>query len=144
MNEENRYEWQSSGGCTRCDAMDNRYSKTPLNRPHPNCNCTIVDRYAQNTDCDESDVRYEIQHAGNSHNSSTDPGDELEMYFDYLITCWGNKGQIGGQVTVKMTYGKLESMDLDDFFEEAFIKAMKMVDDIAAEKCPPCERPLVA
>jgi hypothetical protein len=35
------YEFLSSGGCERCDAMEGLYDYEPT-RPHPNCRCAIT------------------------------------------------------------------------------------------------------
>jgi hypothetical protein len=35
------YEYTSSGGCARCDAMEGYYDQEPP-RPHPNCQCQIT------------------------------------------------------------------------------------------------------
>jgi hypothetical protein len=138
-NEEHRYEWVSSGGCTRCDALDGRFFKTPPWRPHPNCNCSILDRFAQNTDCDSSDVRYEVDYDHPNHHGPTyEPGDEFDLIFNYTIRCWGNAEVITGQVVVSMTYDQYETDAPQDFFDDAFAEALELVEEIAVEECPVC------
>ncbi len=147
MADDDRYEWISSGGCQCCDNMEDRFYEISPPRPHPNCNCTIYDRSQGNSQCDSSDVRYDISHAGNSHHSGGNPApdDEFDMYFDYVITCWGNSQTISGQVSVSVSYGHASETDVEDLFDEAFAEAIELVDDIAVNECPVCgKHPLVA
>ena len=138
-----RYEWQSNGGCERCDALDGHLCVEPPPRPHPNCDCRIIDRERRSYRCDESDVRYEVNHSANIHHGSDpDPDEEFDLVFDYEIICWGNTERISGEVTVSRTYGELEAGDQgEEFIEDALVEAIDKVHEIAASECPTCPKP---
>lgn len=146
-----RYEWVSTGGCTRCDSMEGRYylSPTGVPRPHPNCNCTVLNRTRTKEECDSSDAVFLVSYSGNSHHGpSEDVDDHFDMFYDYTITCWGDAAVVTGQVVVEATYGDLhgpnypDSLESDrsieDFYEDRFAEALELVEQVAVEECPVC------
>ena len=116
--------------------------ETEPGRPHPNCNCTIVDRTRGNSTCDESRLSYEVEQSGNTHHVlHPEPDDEFDMIFDYKITC-PDAGTISGQVIVSIVYCGQQYMT-DEDFEDAYAQALELVDEIAASGCPACEEHIV-
>ena len=137
-------EWQSNGGCERCDALDGHLC-TDWARPHPNCDCRVIDRSNPSKYCDSSDVQYSVEHAGNLHHASRpDLDDEFDLVFDYKITCWGNAQEISGEVTVSKTYRELDE-DVLGTLDDAMTEALKKVEEVAVVECPVCaDHPYVA
>jgi len=141
-----RYEWSSNGGCERCDAMDGHLCSEMPPRPHPRCDCTIIDRSHPASTCDASDVRYHVDHSGNIHHGAgTNDSDEFDLVFDYTIVCWGNAQTLSGEVIVSRTYGDLDRFEPGDLIEDALNDALEKVEQIALDECPVCgEHPAVA
>jgi hypothetical protein len=134
------YEWVSNGGCTICDALDGHLCEEDPPRPHPRCDCTIISRSHPSTDCDSSDVRYEI--TGIRMDRLADHGSQVdwEVVVDYEIECWGNAQIIVGELVFQLT---LEEHDLGD--DEAVAEALERIDEIAVSECPVCgDHPAVA
>ena len=135
---EGRYVWQGSGGCTMCEEMDGQTFDTEPGRPHRNCNCTIIDRTGMNRSCDESRIQYQVDHTGNIHHyARPDPNDEFDMVFDYDITCPDGE-HITGQVTVSFPYSDAWGDDVESLFADAEAEALELVDGIAASECQVC------
>ena len=135
------WEWHSTGGCERCDDMEDRYFQEEPPRQHPNCTCDIVE--SDELPCEEREPTYQLAHVESIHGPTADPDDTFTMVFDYRITC--PTGDVKtGQVEVERTYGELEAAwdDAEEiFFEEAVAEALEEVDGIAAADCPPCPTP---
>lgn len=143
--DDERYEWESNGGCDRCDALDGMWFDVPPPKQHPKCDCTVIDRTQSNRGCDSSDVRYHVAHEDNNHHGPYGPGDDFDMVFSYEIKCWGGGGTLVGEVVVTMTYGELENSENEDFFDDAYDEALQIVEDIAVSDCPVCgDHPAVA
>ncbi|TAH37205.1 MAG: hypothetical protein EYC70_09505 [Planctomycetota bacterium] len=143
-----RFEWSSNGGCERCDALDGHLCDEEPPRPHPDCDCSILERSRPHNSCDSSDVRYEIQHAGNIHHDSANPApdDEFDLVFDYTIHCWGDAEEISGEIVITRTYGDFDDVDqIEDAIDDALAEALEDVEELAVEECPVCgEHPHVS
>jgi len=136
---EESFEWVSNGGCERCDALDGHICEEDSPRPHPNCDCTIINRSQPSQSCDGSDVRYEVAFGGSVHHSGgADPDEEFDLVFDYNIVCWGAAEEITGEVVVTRTYADDLANDPEDLIDDALAEALEMVEEIAAQECPEC------
>ena len=74
-----RFEFTTSGGCSRCDNYDGYHDENP-GRPHPNCNCEIVDRTASDSGC----PYFNITHISNER---TPPENNLTMHARVDVLC---------------------------------------------------------
>lgn len=143
--EEKSHEWQSNGGCPRCDALDGHVChEDDVVRPHPRCDCTIVDRGRSTSGCDGSFGQVAVEYRGNSHHggSAGAADEEFDMIFDFTIRCPEGAAHFEGEIFVSMTYGEVSSSEdaLDEAYDEAFDRAL----EIAEQECPACDPPRVS
>jgi hypothetical protein len=141
-NDDGGYDWVTNGGCERCDSMEGRLYPEPPGRPHPHCDCTIqwVGRGPQSCESNEADIT--LDHEGSTHPYGPwpSPDDTFEMYFAYRIICPAGD-VLEGEIMIERTYQDEQTMDPDDFFDEAYVEAFGEVEDIAASECSPCPEP---
>lgn len=137
---DDRYVLYSSGGCVICDGMDGMTFPGEPYRPHPNCNCTIMDRSGLHGDCDEARMAYRLDYSHPIyHSDEFDPDDEFDLFYDYEITCPDGE-TLSGQVLVSVTFGEQDEDFLTDV-EDNYAEALKLVEEIAASECASCPEP---
>ena len=140
------HEWRSNGGCERCDALDgHQCHEGSMVRPHPRCDCAIIDRSRPSRRCDGSWMLLELQFAQNVHHGGVSGADdeEFDLLFDFRIHCPDGTQVIEGELSVSRTYG--EWMSSEDLLDEAYEEAYDRLHEIAESECPACgEAPLVS
>ncbi len=134
------YEWISSGGCERCDAMEGFYDEEPV-RPHPNCQCEIINHGAETANIIEAewdDYEWDLERRWFDNGVRNRKG-VLTIRGTVRVTCQ-NGAEFFDDVDIQLDLHiegdqvdfPLEEIDWDDQWME---KAMEVGEQLATQ-CP--------
>lgn len=113
--EDNVYEWTSTGGDALCDAMSGLHYGPEPSRPHPNCNCTIEQTGGEHL---VSGIR--VWHQSHEY-IKTGTGDmeyDFVCTYGYTVKCPDGSGE-SGTVTVTRDYELIYQSSTDDLEADA-------------------------
>lgn len=133
------YEFDSTGGCERCDAMGGIYNFEP-SRPHPNCDCEIKACESPREDVPREDdglyteVVWEIV-SGPEFMEAADGRFTWEVEFKFSLEC-----PDGREKSTSHTYGvnSPSEDDADAVLNSAVNSILYNLDDIEAELFRKC------
>jgi len=141
--------WQSSGGCERCDSMEDRLYPEAPGRPHPHCNCTMRLVGMVEGGCVSNSGGIQVMFAGSNHpdagsdDTPVDPAGIVELIYNYRFTC-DDGAVFEGEVTVSVTYEDMYDQSEDGIENDRYDEAYDIVEGIANNECRPCPAPAVS